>query len=86
MTKTLSSAELRKLARAYREAWAGGHTQPLPDGGYVMVADGVAVSWSLRPRSEDSCPGVIAVPAKGNIMRAEGGNNDSGAKRWEVVL
>jgi hypothetical protein len=83
-----TSAELSPfvhIARDFRRAEAAeGH--PLPAGGWVLVFRGAAVGWSAEmPDPHRHIPGVVAVGAAGECLRAAEGDSWNGAERWEPL-
>jgi hypothetical protein len=72
----MSKQDLRLLASLFRTDLAS-HVPPA--GGYVMIYNGVPYAWSECPRPADQKPGAIAVPSEGPMLKAVGGNDQSGA-------
>ena len=70
------------IASNWRKKQPEGHTKT----GVVLIWQGKVYGWknSLRDASHER-PNAIAVDEQGRIFRAEGGNDDDGAKMWVVV-
>ena len=74
-------ARARSLAREYRAE--------KPDqraNGLVIIYDGAVAGWFATFSGPEAwCPGSLAVDCYGDIRRATGGNDISGAHRWEPI-
>lgn len=77
---TMTTASARAAATVWRTRWPG------HDAGVVLVWDGEGYGWKncLRDASHER-PGALAVDADGNVYRAEGGDDQDGARAWVVV-
>jgi len=73
------------IAKKWRLDNAETHPQML-NTGLVLIWEGSAYAWrdKIRDASTER-PNVIAVDIKGRCFRAEGGDDDAGAKVWVVV-
>lgn len=72
-----------KAAHQYRQNCG---SEAPKKGGVVLFWEGVAYAWKNELRNpEHERPGVLAIDMEGHIFKAEGGDDQNGAKVWTVL-
>lgn len=80
----MTKQECLDIAQAYRRRYKDTHPRML-NCGYVRIFQGEAYGWCAeKVEAKTECPGALLVSLTGEIFEAVGGDNQKGAKKWQL--